>query len=113
MRGGDGGVEDRAQERASVGHGFTAVERQNMQRRLSIRLRQKKTPAGCCGGERCILFRTRCSVLHGDAKHRPVTMHRVLERSASDVTADDVAEQLPFLTLEPLQLKLAKRRKVG
>jgi hypothetical protein len=47
--GGDGGIEDRAQERAVVGHGFTAVERDSIGCRLSIQFRQKKTPANATG----------------------------------------------------------------
>ena len=50
MRGGNGGVEHRAQERASVGHAVTGCGLRDMRRRLSIRLAQKKTPAACCGG---------------------------------------------------------------
>src|SRR5260370_7274940 len=42
-------------------------------------------------------------------------LHRVRDTrvSAPDVAADDVAEQLPLLTLEPLQLKLADRGEIG
>src|SRR5450432_4664465 len=99
MRGGHGGVKDRAQERASVCHGFTGFEMETCSA-LSIRFRQKKTPAEMRGVE-CeegIVSRTRCSALHPG---------HVRERSASDVAADDVAEQLPPFALETLQLQLA------
>jgi hypothetical protein len=45
MRGGNRGVENRAQQGASVGHGFKGIWDRNMGCRLSIRSRQKKTPA--------------------------------------------------------------------
>src|SRR5882672_2933407 len=52
MRSRDGGVEDLAQERASVGHCFTrsGVMDESTGRRLSIRFRQKKTPAATLRG---------------------------------------------------------------
>jgi hypothetical protein len=50
MGGGDGGIEDRAQQRASVGHRFTGFEMEACDARLSIRFRQKKTPMACDGG---------------------------------------------------------------
>ena len=50
VRGGHRGVEDRAQQRASIGHRFTGPDRGHMRRRLSIPLPQKKTPATGCGG---------------------------------------------------------------
>jgi hypothetical protein len=50
MRGGNGGVENRAQERASVGHRFTGFEMETCEGWLSIGFRQKKTPAEHCGG---------------------------------------------------------------
>src|SRR5487761_2310857 len=62
-----------------------------MQRRLSIRLRQKKTPAAGRGG-------------FGADRSRA---------SAADVAADDVAEQHPSLALELHQLKLADRGEIG
>src|SRR5713226_5520569 len=96
MRGGDGGVEDRAQERASVGHGFTEFEG-NMQRRLSIRFLQKKTPAACCGG--CV------RPWWADQGDR--------EASATDVGVDDVAEAFPGLALESLELNRGDRGEVG
>ena len=49
MGGSDGGVEDRAQQGASVGHRVRDLMK-TCDGRLSIRLRQKKTPAACCGG---------------------------------------------------------------
>src|ERR1035441_6479079 len=69
-----------------------------MRRRLSIRLPQKKTPAANSGGF-CVN-----SQAPTEAPRKP---------SASDVGADDVAEQLPFLALELHQLKLAERGKIG
>jgi hypothetical protein len=48
MRSGDGGVEDRAQERASVGHRFTKSQMETYER-LSIQFTQKKTPADARG----------------------------------------------------------------
>ncbi len=53
MRGGDRGIENRAQQRASVGHGLAGIRGGNMGCRLSILLPQKKTPAKrkpCEGG---------------------------------------------------------------
>ena len=45
MRGGNGGIEDRAQQRASVGHRFTAISRWGTCGcRLSIRLPAKENP---------------------------------------------------------------------
>src|SRR5467141_1932984 len=96
MRGGDRGFEDRAQERASVGHGFTEFER-DMRGRLSIRFRQKKTPAACCGGLR----------------EAPEDRSSDAEASATDVGVDDVAEALPGLTLESLELNSGDRGEVG
>jgi hypothetical protein len=43
MRGGDGRIEDRTQERASVGHRFQSFQIAGC--RLSIQSAQKKTPA--------------------------------------------------------------------
>src|ERR1700719_1959154 len=60
--------------------------------RLSIRLAKKKTPAKrACGGEASTLK----------------------SASAADVAGDHVAEQLPPLALEPLQLKLVDRGEIG
>src|SRR6476659_9207595 len=56
VRGGDRGVKNRAQKRASVGHGFIGLEK-DMRCRLSIRFRQKKTPAACRGGLREAMVR--------------------------------------------------------
>src|SRR5450631_2884741 len=53
--------------------------------------------------EEGIVSRTRCSALHPG---------HVRERSASDVAADDVAEQLPPFALETLQLQFADRGKI-
>src|SRR4030095_13640589 len=47
MSGGDGRIKDRAQERASVGHRFTASVVAIWGCRLSIQSSQKKTPADC------------------------------------------------------------------
>jgi hypothetical protein len=57
MCGRDGGLENRAQERTSVGHGFTAIRNGSIGCRLSILLPQKKTPAKRkpCGG--CLVRR--------------------------------------------------------
>src|SRR6266403_5386627 len=96
MRSGDRGVEDRAQERASVGHGFTGLER-DMRCRLSIRFRQKKTPATCCGGLR----------------EGPGADQSDGETLAPDVAADDVAEALPGLALEFHELHRGDRREVS
>src|SRR5450631_4774785 len=66
---------------------------------------KRKPPRRCRGGE-CeegIVSRTRCSALHPG---------HVRERSASDVAADDVTEQLPPFALETLQLQLADRGKI-
>jgi hypothetical protein len=49
MRRANGGIENRAQQRTSVDHGFTAA-RWNIGRPLSVGWRQKKTPATRCGG---------------------------------------------------------------
>src|SRR6266567_2214888 len=44
---------------------------------------------------------------------RRAAQHPGQKRSAADVAADDVAEQLPGIALEPHELQLRKRGKVG
>jgi hypothetical protein len=50
MRGGDGGVEDRAQERAPVGHRFTGIEMETCNAGYPSDSGKRKPPQGCCGG---------------------------------------------------------------
>src|ERR1700681_4005071 len=97
MRGGYGGIEDFAQERASVGHGFTGFELETWNAGYPSDSGKRKPPQGAAG----FLARARKGS-QSDGK-----------ASAPDVSADDVAEQLPPLALEALQLQLADRGKIG
>src|SRR3977135_1571329 len=69
-----------------------------MGRWLSIRFRQKKTPAG---------------MLRGFSRAPVRADQNDGEGLAPDIAADDVAEQVPFLALELHQLKLADRGEIG
>jgi hypothetical protein len=50
MGGGDGGVEDRAQERALIGHCFTGFEVETWSAGYPSDSGKRKPPQGCCGG---------------------------------------------------------------
>src|ERR1700676_4409721 len=97
MCGGDGGVEDRAQERASVGHWFTVFEVKTCDAGYPSDSGKKKPPQD-----------------FGGVFVAPLRAGRSLDKpSAPDVAADHVAEQLPLLALELHQLKLVDRGEIG
>src|SRR5712671_7771234 len=98
MRGGDGGIEDRAEEGASVSHRLASWDLRWKHATPVIHpIQAKENPR---------------SALRGFLREPRRAATRDGEASAADVAADDLAEQIPFLSLEFHQLKLGDRSEV-
>ena len=102
MRGGDGRIEDRAQERASVGHrlhGNFSGTGGPVIHPIAAKENPRGLPAGAL-----------------QAANRPIGFARTVGRVmalAAGVTGEDFAETFPGLALELDQLHLRDRSKVG
>src|SRR5882672_4707778 len=84
-----------------------------MRRRLSIRFRQKKTPAVMLRGLPSLRWPGPGSAAQCEVRCAASGTRRYCRTSAADIGADDLAKAFPGLALELHELQLRERSEIG